>query len=493
MPNTEPPDRQRRRGARGARPGPPAHCATWPWRGPSPGLGGRAPGAHGASWPRSACGCSPTTAPASRTGRLMRRALEYARGLGVTLAQHCEDASLGGGGTCTRVRGRAAWACPAYPPLPRSHGGAGHLALVRPDRDADALPPSLDGRVGRAGAQRPRRRACPVTAEATPHHLTLTDAELAGLRPGLQGQPSLAGACGRARRPAGAARTGPSTRSPPITLPMPRRPRSCAFDRRAPGHARARDRPGGGTRGVDGSTFALEGVRTPRRGSSRGAPDGAALGLEDLLARLTWLPARIAGLTERQGGPVEPGRPANLCVFDPSAEWVVDPARLASRSRNTPLAGCRLTGGSATRCVYRREPTVVDDGGPAMSRERPTVEPALLVLADGEVFEGEAAGCRAPGRGGHRGAGLQHGAAGLPGGYHGPLVRRAGDRLHLPPHRQLRDEPDRLRSRARPPCRGVVVRDLIDTPRNWRRRARARAVPAEPRGPRRSPASTPAA
>ena len=48
--------------------------------------------------------------------------------------------------------------------------------------------------------------------------------------------------------------------------------------------------------------------------------------------------ARRAGHSA-QGGPVEAGATANLCVFDPRRTTVVDPARLASRSRNTPYAG----------------------------------------------------------------------------------------------------------------------------------------------------------
>ena len=50
---------------------------------------------------------------------------------------------------------------------------------------------------------------------------------------------------------------------------------------------------------------------------------------------LSAAPARIAGIADRHGGAVAPGRPANLCVVDPTEEWVVDPQRLASRSRNT--------------------------------------------------------------------------------------------------------------------------------------------------------------
>ena len=50
---------------------------------------------------------------------------------------------------------------------------------------------------------------------------------------------------------------------------------------------------------------------------------------------------------------------ANLCVFDPAATTVVDPTRLASRSRNTPYAGPTLTG-AVRHTVLRGEPVVID-------------------------------------------------------------------------------------------------------------------------------------
>jgi len=54
-----------------------------------------------------------------------------------------------------------------------------------------------------------------------------------------------------------------------------------------------------------------------------------------------------------------PGAPANLCVIDPTATWTVDPSALASRSRNTPYAGRRLTG-RVRHTVFRGEPVVID-------------------------------------------------------------------------------------------------------------------------------------
>jgi dihydroorotase len=78
-----------------------------------------------------------------------------------------------------------------------------------------------------------------------------------------------------------------------------------------------------------------------------------------VLALLSWQPARILGVDDQHGLPVEVGHPANLTVIDPSATWTVDPARLASRSRNTPYAGRTLTG-KVRHTVLFGEPVVVD-------------------------------------------------------------------------------------------------------------------------------------
>jgi dihydroorotase len=77
-----------------------------------------------------------------------------------------------------------------------------------------------------------------------------------------------------------------------------------------------------------------------------------------VLALLSWRPARIAGLDEH-GGPIEAGRPAHLCVIDPSETWIVDAANLASRSRNSPFDGWKLTG-RVRHTVCRGEPVVID-------------------------------------------------------------------------------------------------------------------------------------
>ena len=145
----------------------------------------------GASWPRSGCASSPTTAPGSRTAGLMRRALEYARGLGVTLAQHCEDDAPGR----RRRHARGGWSSRLGIPGHAGRGRGGHggprprPGPARPARRVHFLHLSTAGSVDLV--RRAKAEGLAVTAEAAPHHFTLTDAELAGYDPVFKVNPPL--------------------------------------------------------------------------------------------------------------------------------------------------------------------------------------------------------------------------------------------------------------------------------------------------------------
>jgi dihydroorotase len=290
-------------------------------------------------------------------GALMRRALDYARGLGVTLAEHCEDRSLGRG-----VMHEGPWSSrlglPGVPAAAEETMLARDLALVR----ASGTPMHFLhlSTAGSAGLVRhAKAEGLPVTAEATPHHLSLTDARVQGYDPVFKVNPPLRGSAdvlAIRRALAEGIIDAVATDHAPHTAEA----KELAFADAPPGMLGLETALAVTLEAFEGSAFALEEVPdASEHRSSGGATDGPTLALDDLLARLSWLPARIAGLTERQGGPVEPGRPANLCVFDPSAAWVVDPARLASRSRNTPFAGRRL-GGRVRHTLFEGVPTVID-------------------------------------------------------------------------------------------------------------------------------------
>jgi dihydroorotase len=83
----------------------------------------------------------------------------------------------------------------------------------------------------------------------------------------------------------------------------------------------------------------------------------------EVIALLSWKPARIAGLAADQGGdqggPIIAGSAANLCVLDPDARWILDEDAIASRSRNSPWIGRQLRG-AVRHTIHRGEPVVVD-------------------------------------------------------------------------------------------------------------------------------------
>lgn len=269
--------------------------------------------------------------------RLMRRAFEYASGLDVILAQHCEDAGLAAGGHMHEGAWSARLGIPGVPAEAEELMVARDLALARrAGARLHLLHLSTAGSVGLVRAA--KAAGARVTAEVTPHHLTLTDAEVGGYDPLYKVNPPLRGPEDAAALWAGLAE-GTIDAVATDHAPHPQEAKEAPFDQAPPG--------------MLGLETALAVTLTHL------STDGHGLEVAGLLARSSWAPAAIAGLSSTQGGPVEAGRPANLCVIDPAAAWVVDPGRLASRSANTPYAGRRLTG-RVRHTVYQGEPVVRD-------------------------------------------------------------------------------------------------------------------------------------
>ncbi len=273
---------------------------------------------------------------------VMRRALEYASGLGVTLAQHCEDESLACGGVMHEGAWSSRLGLPGAPGLAEEVMVARDLALARDLAFGRGRPARLHFlHLSTAAAlelvRRARAAGLAVTAEVAPHHFTLTDECVAGYDPLFRVSPPLRPEADRA---AVLAALADGTVDAIATDHAPHAPeqKDLPFDEAPPGML-----------GLE-TAFGLALTET-------------GLGIERLLALLSWQPAAVAGLDAAsggsQGGPIVAGAAANLCVIDPDATWTVDPARLASRSRNTPFAGRRLRG-RVRHTVFRGEPVVVD-------------------------------------------------------------------------------------------------------------------------------------
>jgi dihydroorotase len=267
---------------------------------------------------------------------VMRRALEYAGALpGAVVAQHAEDPSLAGGGHMHEGAWSSRLGIPGRPEaaeativardvmLAELTGTPVHFLHLSTAAAVDLVRDAKD-------------RGVPVTAEVAPHHFTLTDAECRTFDPAFKVHPPLRTDADVAAVKAGLA--------------------DGTIDAIATDHAphvpEAKERP------FEEAPPGMLGLETAFALTLTELVEPGVLALHDALARLSWQPAAIAGL-DGHGGPIEPGRPANLCVVDPAVRWEVDPSRLASRSRNTPYAGRKLTG-RVRHTVLRGEPVVVD-------------------------------------------------------------------------------------------------------------------------------------
>jgi dihydroorotase len=248
---------------------------------------------------------------------LMRRALEYSVDLGIVLAQHCEVSRLTEGAVMHEGHCCARFGLPGWPSVAEE-------LMVHRDIELSRLTgaPVHLLHLSTAGSVELVRRAklegVAVTAEATPHHISLTDDLLAGYDSQFKVNPPL-----RTMHDVEAVRRGLADG----TID------AIATDH-APHAPDTKEQP------LDQAPPGMLGLETAL-GVSLAHLD---LPLADVIAAMSWKPAAIAGVSDVHGRPIEVGEPANLTVFDPAAEWEVQPARLASKSRNTPFVGVALRG-----------------------------------------------------------------------------------------------------------------------------------------------------
>jgi len=264
--------------------------------------------------------------------RLMRRALEYASGLGITLAQHCEDSALAHGGHMHEGEWSSRLGIPGVPAEAEELMVARDIALSRlTNAPVHFLHLSTRGSVELVRQAKAAGRR--VTAEAAPHHFTLTHSAIESYDPTFKVNPPL-----RTDDDVAAVREGLADGTIDAIAtdhaPHTQEAKEAPFDEAPPGML-----------GLE-TALAL-------------AITNLGLPIERVLALLSWQPARIAGIDHVHGGPIEPGRPANLVVIDPQQEWTVDRAATASRSRNNPFHGMTLRG-KVRHTILRGELTVRD-------------------------------------------------------------------------------------------------------------------------------------
>lgn len=270
---------------------------------------------------------------------LMRRALEYVKAFDGVIVQHAQDPRLTESaqmheGVVSAEIGLAGWpavaeeAIIARDVLLAQHVGSRlHVQHVSTAGSVELI-------------RWAKSRGIQVTAEATPHHLALTDDEARSYDPVFKVNPPL-----RPAEDVEALRAGLADGTIDVIgtdhAPHSRETKDCEWA---------------------AASFGMIGLETAF---------AVVHGLMVATGRMTWAdlarvmsaaPARIgridAGPTP-QGRPLAVGEPANVVLVDPTARWVVDPARGASLSRNTPFAGRELTG-RVVATFLRGRATVLD-------------------------------------------------------------------------------------------------------------------------------------
>ncbi len=248
---------------------------------------------------------------------VMRRVLEYARGVGRPVIAHCEDLDLRGTGvvhegahaTCCGLPGSPAEAETVMVArdveLARLTGAHLHVAHVSAARSVEIIREAKD-----AGIH--------VTAEVTPHHLCLTDGAIRGYDTNAKMAPPLRSARDREALRAGLADG---------TI-------DCVATDHAPHAIYEKDRE------FVSAAFGVVGLETALPAVLELVREGR-ISPSDAVARLSTQPARVLGLP---GGTLEVGAAADLVLVDPDLVWKLEPADLHSRSRNSAFLGRELVG-----------------------------------------------------------------------------------------------------------------------------------------------------
>ncbi|MGW8267123.1 MAG: dihydroorotase [Longimicrobiales bacterium] len=318
MPNTDPPiDDAAAVGfvvAEGKRAG---AARVYPMGAISVGLAGEALTEFGGMVAAGAVGVTDDGHPVMDSG-LMRLAMEYAQAFDIPVVDHPEDLTLSRDGTMNEglISSRLG--------LRGKPNASEDIHIIR-----DILLAELTGgrihiqhvstRFGVEAIRQGKERGVRVTGEAAPHHLLLTDADVDGYRT--------------------EAKMNPPLRSPEDREAVKEGLRDGTLDviatDHAPHHYDEKEAA------FDDAPNGIVGLETALGLVYGHLVEGGLIDLPTMVARMSVTPARLFNLP---GGTLVVGSPADVTVFDPDAEWTVNPGTFLSKSQNTPFTGWTLKG-----------------------------------------------------------------------------------------------------------------------------------------------------
>jgi len=256
---------------------------------------------------------------------LMLRALEHSRDLGVLIIDHCEDRSLSDNGVMNEGRISARLGLKGIPSAAEEVMVARDLILAKLTRGRLHI-----AHVSTRGSVELIRRAKEekvlVTAEATPHHLTLTEERVTGNSAHRVFDTS--------------SKVNPPLRTKEDVKALIDGLDDGVIDAIATDHAphTVADK----NCGPELAAFGISGFETAF-GCLMSLVHTKEISLTRLISKLTCEPARVIG-RDGEIGTLRVGAPANVAVLDPDREWVVDSRNFASKGRNTPFDGDKFKG-----------------------------------------------------------------------------------------------------------------------------------------------------
>jgi dihydroorotase len=267
---------------------------------------------------------------------LMRQALDHSRSSDLPIIDHCEDIALTEGGQMNEGIISTKLGLRGIPNAAEEIIVARDLALAQLTKgQLHIAHTTTEGSVDLI--RRAKEKGIKVTAEATPHHLTLTEEKVTSYNTNAKVNPPL-----RTKRDVQALIQGLNDNTIDIIAtdhaPHTEADKLCEFAL---------------------APFGISGFETAL-GSLMSLVRQGELSLVALIAKLTGEPAKIIGQKYGGLGTLAIGTSADVALFDPALEWVVDTKVFASKGKNTPLAGERLKG-KVMATIYRGKLVYRDD------------------------------------------------------------------------------------------------------------------------------------
>ena len=271
---------------------------------------------------------------------IMRLALTYSADLGIPITNHCEDHSLAKNGVMAE-----GWVATRLG-LPGIPAAAEEAMMARDISLAELTGGRLHlAHLTTAGAvvllRQARERGVNVTAEVCPHHLTITDKWVLG-NMGVESGGASTQAYDTSTKVYPPLRSGRDVEV--LIEGLAEGVIDCIATDHAPHELVSKQVT------FNEAAFGISVLETAL-GSSLQLVHSGKMSLSALVERLTVGPARVLGPAFNEFAALEPGTPADIVIFDPDAEWEVDPSEFESKGKNTPLRGTTLKGKVLTTIV----------------------------------------------------------------------------------------------------------------------------------------------